>query len=410
MAATDSNSFRDPVLVSGLIRKIQNLAASLESSKCVDTSPHAPIDASFKAHSVAPPKAHPNNPNNSKPNTNRPNRPIRIMEVCGTHTVAIARAGFRSVMPANIKLLSGPGCPVCVTANADIDSIIACTRIPNSIVATFGDMLRVPGSSSSLQQCKTEGAAVQVVYSPLDAIKLAQDNASKNVIFAGVGFETTAPLVAASIKRAAALNLKNFFVVTAHKLVPPALRALINDPDLGLDALILPGHVSTVIGVAPYEFIAKEFGVPAVVTGFEPVDILQGISQLLTQLANGKTTIEIAYSRAVMPSGNPVAVATMNEVFAPCDANWRGFGLIPNSGLTLREEYVSYDALKRFAPEIEATKEHQGCLCGEVLRGTISASDCPLFGKVCVPANPIGPCMVSSEGSCAAHYRYQIVG
>jgi hydrogenase expression/formation protein HypD len=399
------------------------------------------------------------------------------MEVCGTHTVAIARAGFRSVMPPNLELISGPGCPVCVTANVDIDRIIALTHIPNVVVATFGDMVRVPGSSTSLQERKAQGANVEVVYSPLDAIKLAQrlageaNKASKvdtsrevgksadgksadaktnktdkdmQVVLVGVGFETTTPLVAATIERAAALGLENFSVLAVHKAVPPALEALANDTEVALDALILPGHVSTILGAEPYAFLAEKYHIPGVITGFEPVDVLQGVAQLLEQLlrlegsgapakgsatatspsqppnptnpaestTSAKPTIEIAYKRAVMQEGNPTALAAISKVFEVNDAAWRGLGIIPNSGYVIREEFARFDATWRFAAELaelqEPTKESKGCRCGEVLRGVMAPLACPLFAKVCTPQNPIGPCMVSSEGSCAAYFRYAL--
>jgi hydrogenase expression/formation protein HypD len=335
-------------------------------------------------------------------------RPVNLMEVCGTHTVAIARSGFRSVLPRNVRLISGPGCPVCVTANVDIDSIIALTRVPNVIVATFGDMIRVPGSSTSLMQRKAEGSTVEVVYSPLDALALAQGHADKQVVFVGVGFETTAPLVAATIERAAALRLGNFSVLAVHKRVPPALEALVNDPEVALDALILPGHVSTILGVEPYEFMARDYKIPGVITGFEPVDVLQGIARLLEQLLSGEARIEIAYKRAVMHEGNPAARAAIDRIFTVCDATWRGLGPIPHSGYVLRDEFASFDATRRFVLDVEPTVEPRGCKCGDVLRGALSPNACPLFGKACTPVNPIGPCMVSSEGSCAAYFRYQV--
>jgi len=335
-------------------------------------------------------------------------RPVHLMEVCGTHTVAIARSGFRSVLPANLRLISGPGCPVCVTANSDIDRIIAVSKLPGVLLTTFGDMLRVPGSSTSLQQRKAEGAAVEVIYSPLDALRLAQEHPEKEVVFVGVGFETTTPLVAATIQRAAALKLENFSVIAAHKRVPPALEALVNDPDVRFDALILPGHVSTILGVEPYGFLARDYGIPGVITGFETVDVLQGIAQLLEQLAGGRAAIEIAYRRAVMADGNPAARAAIAAVFEVCNADWRGLGNIPASGYRIRAAYAAFDATRRFTLEVEPTVEPKGCACGDVLRGVISPNNCLLFGTVCTPVNPVGPCMVSSEGSCAAYYRYQV--
>lgn len=337
-------------------------------------------------------------------------RPLNLMEVCGTHTVAIARSGLRSVLPSSIKLISGPGCPVCVTANRDIDRIIAASRVPGLTLCTFGDMMRVPGSSTSLQQRKAEGASVEVVYSPLDALERAQKNPEQHISFVAVGFETTTPLIAATIKRAAALGLDNFSVLTSHKRVTLALEALAHDPDLALDALILPGHVSTIIGAEPYEFLARDYGIPGVIAGFEPVDLLLGIVALLEQIQSGKARIEIAYGRAVQAQGNEAACAAIAEVFDVCDATWRGLGLIPSSGHILKDEFARFDASKRFDLEslTEVTIEPKGCRCGEVLRGVMAPPECPLFERVCTPVNPVGPCMVSGEGSCAAYYKYQI--
>ncbi len=329
-----------------------------------------------------------------------------LMEVCGTHTVAIARNGIRNLMPEGIRLASGPGCPVCVTSNKDIDTVIALAREDNVTIATFGDMTRVPGSSSSLLKEQAAGRSIQIVYSPLDALKLAQENPSREIVFVGVGFETTTPLVAMAVKRAAALGLKNFSVFAVHKNMPGALETIVNDPSLKIDALILPGHVSTIIGMEPYRFLAEKYGIAGVITGFEPVDVLQGIAMILRQLHEGRAEIEIAYARGVMAEGNPVAVAAINEVFETCPATWRGLGEIPGSGYRIREEYAAFDAVRRFAPNVEETKEPRGCRCGQILRGIMAPNECPLFRKVCSPENPVGPCMVSSEGSCAAYYRY----
>lgn len=329
-----------------------------------------------------------------------------LMEVCGTHTVSIARNGIRSLMPEGICLSSGPGCPVCVTSNRDIDMVIALARVPGVTIATFGDMTRVPGSTSSLLQEQAAGRSVQIVYSPLDALRLAQEQPEQQVVFVGVGFETTTPLVAMAIKRAAAMGLENFSVYGAHKNMPGALEAIVNDPQLQLDALILPGHVSTIIGMEPYRFLAERYGIPGVITGFEPVDILQGIAMIARQLHEGRAEIEIAYARGVMPEGNPTAIAAINEVFETCTATWRGLGEIPGSGFRLRPEFERFDAVKRFSPEVEPTQEPKGCRCGDVLRGIMAPNECPLFRTVCTPENPVGPCMVSSEGSCAAYFRY----
>lgn len=329
-----------------------------------------------------------------------------LMEVCGTHTVAIARNGIRDLMPEGLRLASGPGCPVCVTCNRDIDTVIALARIPNVIITTFGDMTRVPGSTSSLLAEQAAGRSVEIVYSPLDALAFAKAHPEREVVFVGVGFETTTPLVAMAIKRAKAMGLSNFTVFAAHKNMPGALELLVGDPTLELDALILPGHVSTIIGAEPYRFLAEKYGIPGVITGFEPVDVLQGIAMLVRQLHEGRAEIEIAYARGVMPEGNPVALAAIDEVFETCTATWRGLGDIPGSGYRIRDEFANFDAVRRFEPDVEPTRDPKGCRCGDVLRARIAPNECPLFRTVCTPENPVGPCMVSSEGSCAAYYRY----
>ena len=328
------------------------------------------------------------------------------MEVCGTHTVAIARNGIRDLMPEGLRLASGPGCPVCVTCNRDIDTVIALARIPNVTITTFGDMTRVPGSTSSLLAEQAAGRSVEIVYSPLDALAFAKAHPEREVVFVGVGFETTTPLVAMAIKRAKAMGLSNFTVFAAHKNMPGALELLVGDPTLELDALILPGHVSTIIGAEPYRFLAEKYGIPGVITGFEPVDVLQGIAMLVRQLHEGRAEIEIAYARGVMPEGNPVALAAIDEVFETCTATWRGLGDIPGSGYRIRDEFANFDAVRRFEPDVEPTRDPKGCRCGDVLRARIAPNECPLFRTVCTPENPVGPCMVSSEGSCAAYYRY----
>ena len=329
-----------------------------------------------------------------------------LMEVCGTHTVAIARNGIRDLMPEGLRLASGPGCPVCVTCNRDIDTVIALARIPNVTITTFGDMTRVPGSTSSLLAEQAAGRSVEIVYSPLDALAFAKAHPEREVVFVGVGFETTTPLVAMAIKRARAMGLSNFTVFAAHKNMPGALELLVGDPTLELDALILPGHVSTIIGAEPYRFLAEKYGIPGVITGFEPVDVLQGIAMLVRQLHEGRAEIEIAYARGVMPEGNPVALAAIDEVFETCTATWRGLGDIPGSGYRIRDEFANFDAVRRFEPDVEPTRDPKGCRCGDVLRARIAPNECPLFHTVCTPENPVGPCMVSSEGSCAAYYRY----
>lgn len=370
-AMFNQDAFRDPALAGALIANIEKHAASLATKRTT---------------------------------------PIHIMEVCGTHTMAIAKNGLRDVMPANVKLTSGPGCPVCVTANPDIDIAIELAKQPDTIVTTFGDMLKVPGSYSSLSQEKGNGADVRVVYSPLDALALAQKTPDKQVVFISVGFETTTPIISATIARARDLGLKNFSIYAANKTVPGALRGLADDPEIHIDAFILPGHVSTIIGCEPYEFLATEFHIPGVVTGFEPLDVLQGIYELLRQLDEGEAKIEIAYTRGVRVEGNPKAVEAIYQVFEPCDIAWRGLGVIPGTGLKIRSEYAAFDALKRFDLHPPEPRETKGCQCGSVLRGAILPYECRLFGRGCVPEHPIGPCMVSSEGSCAAYYRYTDLG
>ena len=334
-------------------------------------------------------------------------RELNLMEVCGTHTVSIGRYGFRSLLPENLHLLSGPGCPVCVTANQDIDRAVALARLDGAIIATFGDMIRVPGSTSSLAAEKAAGRDVRVVYSPLDALDIAQQHPDREVIFMGVGFETTAPAIAACILEAEARDLANFSVFCVHKLTPAALTAIAQDPETQIDGFILPGHVSTIIGLAPYGFLARDFHIPGVVTGFEPVDILESVALLVEMCAHGRPAIVNAYPRGVDDGGNPVARALIDQVFETCDASWRGLDTLPASGLALRPAFARFDAARRFDVAPEPTREHAGCRCGDVLRGVIPPTGCPLFGRVCTPENPVGPCMVSSEGSCAAYYRFR---
>jgi hydrogenase expression/formation protein HypD len=327
------------------------------------------------------------------------------MEVCGTHTVSIFRSGIRSLLPETISLLSGPGCPVCVTAQGEIDAFIDLARQPDTIVTTFGDLIRVPGSGSSLQREKAEGADVRIVYSTFDAVQLARENPDKRVVFLGVGFETTAPTVAAAILAARQQQLNNFSVVSAHKTVPPALEALAAG-GLNIDGFILPGHVSVIIGVDAYRPFFDIHRVSCVVAGFEPSDLLQSIAMLVDQVATGRPALENAYSRAVSNPGNTKARTVMNEVFAVGDAEWRGLGSIAASGLVIRETYAAYDAVKVFGIRPQSVPEPKGCACGEILTGVKIPPQCPLYKTVCNPMAPVGPCMVSSEGTCAAYYRY----
>ena len=333
-------------------------------------------------------------------------RPIRIMEVCGTHTVAIFRAGIRQLLPEKVELVSGPGCPVCVTPNDYLDTAIAYARQKDVIITTFGDMLKVPGTSSSLNAVKAEGADIRIIYSPLDSLQIAKDNPTKKVIFLAVGFETTSPTAAATILVAKQQNIKNFFVLTAHKLTPPAIKALLSDENIKIDGFLLPGHVCVITGEEPFEFIAKDYHLPAVVAGFEPIDILQSIYLLAKQLHEGRAEIENEYKRVVKKEGNQQATNVMNMVYTKAPANWRGLGEIQNSGLDVAKDFAKFDARKMIPVEKEESKEAKGCRCGEVLRGLKKPTDCPLFGKICTPQHAVGSCMVSVEGTCAAWYKY----
>ncbi len=330
----------------------------------------------------------------------------RFMEFCGGHTVTIFRYGIRRVLPSTIDMVSGPGCPICVTANADLDKAIALAQIPEVIIATFGDMLKVPGSHSSLQEVKANGADVRMVYSTMDALKIAEDNPGKSVVFLGIGFETTAPTIAASILQAEENGIKNYYVLSLHKLCPPVIRAILDSGEVKLHGLICPGHVSAIIGSHPWEFIAQDYGIPCVVSGFEPLDILQCVNMLVAQIENGESKVEIAYRRGVRPEGNQQALKLMEEVFETCPAEWRGIGEVPDSGLKVRKEYQPFDAEVAFDIDPGSPYEPEGCICGDILRGVKTPLDCRLFGKVCTPESPVGPCMVSSEGSCSAYYLY----
>jgi hydrogenase expression/formation protein HypD len=336
-------------------------------------------------------------------------RPVRLMEVCGTHTVAIFRQGIRNLLPEGITLLSGPGCPVCVTSVRDVDTAIALAMHEGMILTTFGDMMRVPGSKKSLFAAKAEGAVVDIVYSPLDAIAIAEKNSDKKVVFFATGFETTSPLVAGTVMEAERRGIRNFFICSAHKTVPPALKALLASGEVKVDGFILPGHVCTITGIRPYEFIALDYHKPSVVTGFDAGDILSGITMILEQLAARKAEVEIQYTRVVKEEGNPRAMAILGEHFEPEDAEWRGIGTIPGSGLGLREKYRHRDVRTVCNPTVPGGSEPRACSCGEVLKGIKIPSECALFGRGCTPEKPVGPCMVSSEGSCAAYYKYKAV-
>jgi len=330
---------------------------------------------------------------------------INLMEVCGSHTVSIFRNGIRKILPPNINLISGPGCPVCVTPIQYIDEIIAFSRKDNFIITTFGDMIRVPGSNSTLEKEKANGSDIRIVYSTLDALKIAYDNPFKNVVFMGVGFETTSPTIASVILKAKEEKINNFSVLCVAKIMPPAMKSLLDAEEVNIDGFICPGHVSAIIGSKPYSFIASQYNIPCVISGFEPLDILQTIFMLVKQIEKNKAKVEIQYKRIVKPEGNKIALEKINRVFKIVDSEWRGMGKIPLSGLEIRDKYEQFNA-RKFSISVERPKEVSGCRCGEVLRGIIIPPECPLFGKICTPEDPKGACMVSSEGTCAAYYKY----
>jgi hydrogenase expression/formation protein HypD len=338
--------------------------------------------------------------------TSRVERPLRFMEVCGTHTMNIFRFGLRSLFPAELEVVSGPGCPVCVTAPADIDACVAAAESKNVIVATFGDLVRVPGSRGSLAESRSRGARVEIVYSPIDALELARAHENKLVVFVGIGFETTVPTVAAVVAQAARLRVDNFCVLSLHKVMPPVFDRLLTG-DHQLDGLLCPGHVATIVGRRAFEPLALEYGLPCVIGGFEPVDIMQALVQLAELAACREAKVVNAYPRAVAEDGNPSAWRLATDVFRPVDAQWRGLGTINSSGLAIRDVYAAFDARRRLDLEIETpAPPSTGCRCGDVICGRCRPVDCGHFGGSCTPGHPLGPCMVSSEGSCAAFYRY----
>jgi len=331
---------------------------------------------------------------------------VRLMEVCGTHTMSIFKNGIRGLLPDTISLLSGPGCPVCVTDQKEIDAFIEIARKEDVIVTTFGDLMRVPGTYSSLQKERANGSDIRIVYSTFDALEIARENLDKKVVFLGVGFETTAPTIAATIIEAKRSKIKNFFVFSAHKTVPPALEALMQTKEVKIDGFILPGHVSVIIGTRAYNGLFEKYKIPCVVTGFEPMDILQSVSVLIDQIESGVPELVNEYPRAVAFNGNEKAQKVMEDVFETFDASWRGMGVIPDSGLKIRKRFSPFDAAEMIEFTVPESKEPKGCACGEILTGIKIPPECPLYKKVCTPMNPVGPCMVSSEGTCAAYYRY----
>jgi hydrogenase expression/formation protein HypD len=333
-------------------------------------------------------------------------REIRIMEVCGTHTTTIFKYGIKGLMPETLQLLSGPGCPVCVTPNRDIDTAIALAQKDEAILITFGDMMRVPGSNSSFAKVKAEGGDVRVVYSILDGLEVARKNPKKQVVFFAVGFETTSPTIAVSVLKAREQGMTNFFVLSSHKLIPPAMKSLLDSGEVKIDGFLCPGHVSTIIGSHPYQFIARKYEKPAVITGFEPLDILQAIWMILDQIHRNEPKVAIQYSRVVAEGGNPTALRILEQVFEETDVSWRGMGMIPRSGLKLREAFQDFDAKRVFSVEVKEEREHPQCICGEILKGVKIPTDCKLFRKVCNPDHPIGACMVSIEGTCLTYFQY----
>lgn len=336
---------------------------------------------------------------------------VRLMEVCGTHTMAIAKSGIRSLLPENVKLLSGPGCPVCVTPPEVIDAVLELAMRPEVILATYGDMVRVPGSTpgDNLSRRRALGARVEVVYSPVDAVKLARENPDKEVVFLGVGFETTAPGTAAAVLTAQEQGVENFSLFSMLKTVEPALRALITSEGFNVQGFLCPGHVATILGEEGFRFLPEEYGLPAVISGFEGEDILFSVYLLLRQLADKQPRVQNEYTRAVAPNGNPLARAMMEKCFVPRRDIWRGLGEIEASGLALREKLAAFDVEKKFAIRYPEAKPVTACRCGEVITGRLAPQECPLFSRRCTPEDPVGPCMVSSEGACAAAYKYQAV-
>ena len=338
-------------------------------------------------------------------------QPVKLMEVCGTHTMAIAKAGIKTLLPAGVELLSGPGCPVCVTPAEVIDQILDLAMDPRVILTSYGDMLRVPGSTpgDSLLRRRALGAKVEIVYSPIDAIEIAKANPTKEVVFLGVGFETTAPGTAAAVLTAQEQQVRNFSVWSMLKLVEPALRALMGMEGFEIRGFLCPGHVATIIGEKGFRFLPEEYGMPAVISGFEPEDILLSVYALLRQIREGRPRVQNEYTRAVSKNGNELAQRMLERAFAPREDLWRGLGRIEASGLGLREELKDFDAQRRFGLEALPAPKPTACRCGQVITGRMGPAGCPLFGKRCTPEDPVGPCMVSSEGACAAAYKYSSI-
>ena len=337
----------------------------------------------------------------------RAGRSLTFMEVCGTHTTAAFRTGLHSLMPANVRLISGPGCPVCVTAQGDIDLMIELAGSNEVTLCTYGDMLRVPGRHGSLERARSQGANVHIVYSALDAVALAQNRPEEQVVFAAVGFETTAPASAVAVIKAAEAGLANFTVLTSHKRVIPAMTALLESHETDLDGFMCPGHVSVVIGAQAYGPIAEGYGIPCVVSGFEGRQMLDAVIDLTRMAIDEEARLVNRYNVAVKDTGNPHAIELIDRVFEPNDMRWRGLGIIPDSGLHLKPEWSNFDAHARFGLTPVADREPKSCICGKVIAGIAGPHECELFGSQCTPQRPIGPCMVSSEGTCAAWFKYR---
>ena len=333
-------------------------------------------------------------------------RKPNLMEVCGTHTVSISQTGIRDLLKELVNLKSGPGCPVCVTDHSDIDGMLALARQERVTLTTFGDMIRVPGSGGSLAEQTAEGADIRVVYSTLDAVQVAEENPDRDVVFLGIGFETTTPTVAAALKLAEEKGLDNFFLYSAHKIVPPVMRILLTDPEANIDGFILPGHVSVITGRKAWDFVAEDYNCPGAVVGFEAVDILLGINDLIEQILKGESKVTNMYSRVVTEEGNLAAQELVEHYFTPADAAWRGIGIVPESGMKVRDQFRKFRVEEKYSIEVPDSKPPKGCACGEVLKGKLWPYQCPLFGNSCNPVSPVGPCMVSSEGACSAYYRF----
>jgi hydrogenase expression/formation protein HypD len=332
---------------------------------------------------------------------------IVLMEVCGGHTMAIHRFGLNSLLPPTIRLVSGPGCPVCVSSQHFIDTAMAYSRIPDVIITTYGDLIRVPGSTTSLENERANGSDIRIIYSVLESLEIASQNPDKKIIFPGIGFETTAPATASAIIKAKQENISNFYVLSAHKVMPPVMKALVND-GVKIDGFIAPGHVSAITGISIYDELASYYGLGVVVSGFEPADIMQAVLMLTAQIESGTPRVEVQYHRVVNKDGNRIAQKAMKEVFEYRNDQWRGLGMIPKSGLMINDTYSSFDAEKQFSVEVPESTEPKGCICGQILRGLKTPVDCSLFARKCTPSDPVGACMVSGEGTCATFYRYRV--